>query len=86
MAMDLQYPIVPIHFAGARQLCPGKTLVVKPGTVTIRFHPAIDTSPWTLENLDERIAKIRNDYVRWDEEYAKSGSTEVAVKSDQHHL
>jgi 1-acyl-sn-glycerol-3-phosphate acyltransferase len=80
MAIDLQYPIVPIHFAGGRQLCPGKSLVVKPGTVTIRFHPAIDTSAWTLENLDEQIAKIRNDYIRWEEEYAKSGSAEVASK------
>lgn len=80
MAMDLQYPIVPIHFAGARQLCPGKTLAVTPGTVTIRFHPAIDTSAWTRENLDEEIAKIRNDYISWDEEYAKAGNVEIAIK------
>jgi 1-acyl-sn-glycerol-3-phosphate acyltransferase len=72
MAIDLQYPIVPIHFAGAHRLCPGKTLKVKPGTVTIRFYPPIDTSAWTLENLDEQIAKIRGDYVRWEEEYAEA--------------
>jgi len=71
MAIDLQYPLVPIHFAGARQLCPGKTLRVKPGTVTIRFHPPIDTGAWTLENLDERIAEIRRAYIRWEEEYVK---------------
>jgi len=71
MAIDLQYPIVPVHFAGARQLCPGKTLKVKPGTVTIRFYPPIDTSGWTLENLDEQIAKIRGEYIRWEEEYAE---------------
>jgi 1-acyl-sn-glycerol-3-phosphate acyltransferase len=69
MAIDLQYPIVPIHFAGARQLCPGKTLVVKPGTVTIRYYPTIDTSKWTLEKLDEEIARIRGEYIRWEEEY-----------------
>jgi 1-acyl-sn-glycerol-3-phosphate acyltransferase len=68
MAIDLQYPIVPVHFAGARQLCPGKTLQVQPGTVTIRFYPPIDTSVWTLESLDEQIAKIWGDYVRWEEE------------------
>jgi 1-acyl-sn-glycerol-3-phosphate acyltransferase len=71
MAMDLQYPIVPIHFAGARQLCPGKTLRVKPGEVTIRFYPLIDTSAWTRENLHEQVAKIRQDYVRWEEEHDK---------------
>ncbi|MCI0691534.1 1-acyl-sn-glycerol-3-phosphate acyltransferase [candidate division KSB1 bacterium] len=80
MAIDLQYPIVPVHFAGARQLCPGKTLKVQPGTVTIRFYAPIDTSAWTLENLDEQIAKIRGDYVRWEEEYAKSYKVKFAVK------
>jgi 1-acyl-sn-glycerol-3-phosphate acyltransferase len=66
MAIDLQYPIVPVHFAGARQLCPGKTLIVRPGAVTIRFYPPIDTSSWTLENLDEHIARIRQDYIKWE--------------------
>lgn len=73
MAIDLRYPIVPIHFAGARQLCPGKTLRVKPGTVTVRYHPVIDTSAWRLENLDEQIARIRQCYVKWEEEYEKAG-------------
>jgi 1-acyl-sn-glycerol-3-phosphate acyltransferase len=72
MAIALQYPIVPIHFAGARQLCPGKTFIVRPGTVMIRFYPALDTSSWTLENLDEQIAKIREQYIRWEEEYAEA--------------
>jgi 1-acyl-sn-glycerol-3-phosphate acyltransferase len=72
MAIDLRYPIVPIHFAGARQLCPGKTLRVKPGTVIIRFYPAIDTSSWTLDNLDEQVATIRQAYLKWEEEYDKA--------------
>jgi 1-acyl-sn-glycerol-3-phosphate acyltransferase len=72
MAIDLQYPIVPVHFAGARQLCPGKTLRVKRGTAIIRFYPAIDTSAWTLENLDEQIVKIREMYIRWEEEYDRA--------------
>lgn len=80
MAIDLQYPIVPVHFAGARQLCPGKTLQVQPGTVAIRFYPPVDTSAWTLENLDAQIAKIRGEYVRWEEEYAKSDNVEFAAK------
>jgi 1-acyl-sn-glycerol-3-phosphate acyltransferase len=74
MAIDLQYPIVPVHFAGARQLCPGKTLKVQPGTVTIRFYLPIDTGAWTLENLDAQIVKIRGDYVRWEEEYVEAST------------
>jgi len=73
MAIDLRYPMVPIHFAGARQLCPGKTLRVKPGAVTIHFYPVIDTSLWTLENLDERIATIRQEYIRWEQEFDEAG-------------
>lgn len=74
MAIDLRYPIVPIHFAGARQLCPGKTLKVKPGVVTIRFYPVIETSSWTLENLDEHIAAIRQEYIRWEQEFDEAVS------------
>ncbi|MDZ7266432.1 MAG: 1-acyl-sn-glycerol-3-phosphate acyltransferase [candidate division KSB1 bacterium] len=69
MAMDLQYPIVPIFFGGARRLCPGKSLQVRPGTVLLRFHPAEDTSTWTPDNLDAQIARIRENYVRWDQEF-----------------
>ena len=69
MAMDLKYPIVPIHFAGARQLCPGKSFVVTPGTVYARFYPPIDTSAWTAENLEEQIKKIRENYIRWEREF-----------------
>lgn len=72
MAMELQYPIVPIHFAGARRLCPGKTLVVTPGTVYARFYPTIDTSSWTLEQLDEQVDKIRQAYIRWEREFESS--------------
>ena len=70
MALDLQYPIVPIHFAGARQLCPGKTFVVNPGTVYARYYTPVDTSTWTSENLDEQVEKIRGEYVKWEREFA----------------
>lgn len=73
MAVDLKYPIVPIHFAGARQLCPDKTFVVNPGTVYARFYSPIDTSTWTLENLDEQVEKIRGDYVKWEREFENHG-------------
>jgi 1-acyl-sn-glycerol-3-phosphate acyltransferase len=69
MAMDLQYPIVPIYLGGARRLCPGKSLRVRPGTVLLRFYPAVETSAWTPENLDENVARLRADYIRWDQEF-----------------
>jgi 1-acyl-sn-glycerol-3-phosphate acyltransferase len=72
MAVDLKYPVVPIHFAGARRLCPGKTFVVNPGTVYARFYAPIDTSTWTPENLDAHVEKIRGEYVRWEREFEVS--------------
>ncbi len=72
MAVDLKYPIVPIHFAGARRLCPGKTFVVHRGTVYARFYAPIDTSTWTPENLDARVEAIREEYVQWERAFEKT--------------
>ncbi len=79
MAMDLQYPIVPIYFGGARRLCPGKSLQARPGTVLLRFHPAEDTSTWTADNLDAQVARIRENYVRWDQEFMANYETMIAA-------
>jgi 1-acyl-sn-glycerol-3-phosphate acyltransferase len=68
IALDLQYPIVPIHIKGARELCPGGSLTVYPGMVSVKFHPLIDTSIWSLETLDEHIHSLRERYVGWEEE------------------
>ncbi len=73
-AIDLKYPVVPIHFAGVRQLCPGKTFVVNPGAVYARFYAPIDTSTWTPENLDGHVEKIREEYMRWEREFEANSS------------
>lgn len=67
IALDLQYPIVPIHIKGARELCSGGSLTVYPGTITVQFHPPIDTSAWSLDTLDEHIHSLRERYVGWEE-------------------
>ncbi len=68
MALDLGYPIVPIFFEGARDLCEGGSLIVKPGEVIARFHSPIDTSGWTLETLDAHIEEIRKQYIEWEKQ------------------
>ena len=65
MAIDLGYPIVPIYFEGARDLCPVDSLLVRPGEVVVRFYPPIDTSNWKLETLDEHIRQVREMYLNW---------------------
>jgi 1-acyl-sn-glycerol-3-phosphate acyltransferase len=65
MAMDLDYPIVPIYFEGNRQLSKGGTLITKSGELTAHVHEAIDLSDWTLENLEDHITDVRQRYVQW---------------------
>lgn len=68
MSMALQYPIVPMHFIGMRKLASGKSLVVYPGTVKVRFHPAITTDSWNDATLEQNIAEIREQYIQWERE------------------
>jgi len=65
MAMDLDYPIVPIYFEGNRELSKGGTLITKSGQLTAHIHEAIDLSDWTLENLEEQISEVRDLYLDW---------------------
>ena len=65
MAMDLNYPIVPIYFEGNRELSTEDFLITKSGTCTAHIHPAIGTSDWTLEKLDIHIYNVRKLYLEW---------------------
>lgn len=65
MAMDLDYPIVPIYFEGNCKLSKGGTMITKSGKVTAHIHEAIEVSNWTLENLEDNIKKVRSHYLQW---------------------
>lgn len=65
MAMDLDYPIVPIYFEGNRELSKGGTLIAKSGELTAHIHKAVDVSEWKLENLEDHIHDVRNRYLDW---------------------
>jgi 1-acyl-sn-glycerol-3-phosphate acyltransferase len=65
MAIDLDYPIVPIYFEGNRELSLGGSIFAKSGEVTAHIHPPIDTSGWTTDTLEEHIEEVRNKYLEW---------------------
>ncbi|TYP93342.1 1-acyl-sn-glycerol-3-phosphate acyltransferases [Fodinibius salinus] len=65
MAMDLDYPIVPIYFEGNQQLSKGGTLITKSGELTAHIHEAIDISDWTVDNLEQHITEVRSRYIKW---------------------
>lgn len=65
IAMDLDYPIVPIYFEGNRTLSKGGTLITKSGSLTAHIHKPIDTTTWDLENLNTHIGFVREKYLDW---------------------
>ncbi|MDX1638172.1 MAG: lysophospholipid acyltransferase family protein [Balneolaceae bacterium] len=65
MALDLDYPIVPIYFEGNRELSAGGSLLTKSGSVTAHIYQPIDTSEWKRSNLEAHIKTVRNRYLKW---------------------
>ncbi|MFW6157702.1 MAG: lysophospholipid acyltransferase family protein [Balneolaceae bacterium] len=65
MAMDLQYPIVPIYFEGNRELSHGGSLLAKSGKAVAHIHPPIDTGDWTPDTLEKHIRAVRLQYLEW---------------------
>lgn len=82
MAMDLEYPIVPIYFEGNRTLSSGGSLAGKPGHATAHIYPPVDTSGWTLDTLDDHIREMRHRYLHW--AGVKHDPIDTEIKNKQH--
>ena len=67
-AIELGYPIVPIYIEGAHALCPGKSLIARPGTITVHIHEPIDTSGWDKKTIRKYAEEIRERYLEWNGE------------------
>lgn len=65
LAIKLGYPIVPIYFDGNARLSYAGSLMSKKGTIIATIHPKIDTSGWSVDNLDEHIKEVRDLYLDW---------------------
>lgn len=65
MAIDLNYPILPIYFDGNNRLSTGGSMLSKPGKIEAHIHPPIDTSDWHLETMDDHIREVRDLYLNW---------------------
>ncbi len=64
LAIATRLPIVPVVVTGAHKAMKKNTFTVNPTTLGMRALPAISTDDWTLENLDEMVAKV---YAAFDE-------------------
>ena len=81
MAMDLDYPIVPVYFEGNRALSSGGSMVFKPGHVTAHIYPPVDISDWNLATLEDHIRDLRHCYLNWTG--VKHDPVEVEIKNSR---
>lgn len=63
IAMAAGIPIVPIVIRNAEIIAARNSATMNPGTVDVAVFPPISVSAWTLEELPERIAQVRQLYV-----------------------
>lgn len=64
LATSLGAPIVPVYFSTPPEVNPGRGVDAHPGVVGLYFLPAIDTSTWRLEDLEENRDRVRELFVR----------------------
>ncbi len=60
LAMQAQVPIVPIVIHNALDVAPRGQYVLKPATVKVSVLPAVDTSTWKRETIDNHVHEVRD--------------------------
>jgi 1-acyl-sn-glycerol-3-phosphate acyltransferase len=63
LATELHAPIVPLFVQIPPESNPGKGLGSNPCTVRVHMLPAVSTSDWRLEDLEQNKARVRQRYV-----------------------
>ncbi|TRW88528.1 HAD-IB family hydrolase [Mycolicibacterium sp. 018/SC-01/001] len=63
IAMSVGIPIVPIVIRNAEVIASRDSSTFNPGTVDVVVYPPISVDGWTHDNLEERIAEVRQLYL-----------------------
>jgi putative phosphoserine phosphatase/1-acylglycerol-3-phosphate O-acyltransferase len=63
IAMAAGVPIVPIVIRNADNIAPRNGSMMRPGTVDLCVLPPIPIDDWTVDNLAQRIAEVRQQFV-----------------------
>lgn len=64
MAMQVGVPIVPVVIHNASDIAPKGDFLFRPGRVRIDVLPPVDTTQWTLANMNEQVNTVRNMFLR----------------------
>jgi 1-acyl-sn-glycerol-3-phosphate acyltransferase len=60
MALEKGIPVLPVTVNGSRKVLPKKSLVVHPGPIEVVISDPIETSGFSMENLQDLIDKTRD--------------------------
>jgi putative phosphoserine phosphatase/1-acylglycerol-3-phosphate O-acyltransferase len=63
LAMGAGVPIVPIVIRNAEAISARDSSTLHPGTVDVVVYPPLPLDDWTLDNLTEKIAEVRQLYL-----------------------
>lgn len=80
LALQAQVPIVPIVIHNALDVAPRGQYVLKPATVKITVLPAVDTSDWTVETIDEHVHQVRDLFLEELDQMQFQPQREAAIK------
>ena len=69
LALKSGVPIVPISIINAGKVMPKRSLLVKPGKVSLVIDKEIDVSKYSMENRQELIDRVRNVIIKNCEAY-----------------
>jgi 1-acyl-sn-glycerol-3-phosphate acyltransferase len=64
LAIQAGVPIVPISIIGANKILPKRTLMIKPGKITMVIGRPVDVSGYTIETRSELIQQVREIIIR----------------------
>ena len=60
MAIEAGVPIVPVACSGAHRIMKKNSLIIHPGTVTVRFGKPVDASSYTVEQRNALAEKVHD--------------------------
>jgi len=69
LATELHAPIVPMFIRIPREIDPRRGFDARPGEVDVYVLPSIDTSDWQLDDLITNKERVRDVFVRFQEEH-----------------
>jgi 1-acyl-sn-glycerol-3-phosphate acyltransferase len=58
MGIRAGVPLVPVSVSGSQRVLPKGSWRIRPGEITVRFHPAVDAAAYSLEQRDELVARV----------------------------